>query len=156
MGSYSLALNESFEFVEFDFGLDKTDFWGYLQIDANDQNSVDFRDSSDAKIAFIEFRTDRINIEHGSVAVGSLGSSDESPTELWFHYVADSGGGDGVLTLYANRNSITGTRPSPSDTILTGDAGAVRSIVLSNGSSGSTSVWDKVRISDDEIGSNPT
>lgn len=93
---------------------------------------------------------------HGSVT-GSLGSALSLNTtyHAWLHWVASSGAGDGFAEIFVDTPA---TRPgSPTATVSTGDAtaDAVR-LELGNSTTGSGNrIFDKLRVSASEIGSNP-
>lgn len=108
-----------------------------------------------ATVATVQFRADRINIEHGTASAFSMGAALTSTSAVWVHYVAGSGS-NGRLDLYINKNSTSLTRPSVSASITTGTSttGIGNIVVYAQGAG--NWVYDKFRVSASEIGSNPT
>jgi hypothetical protein len=161
VGSYSLATNGAWTGARSPaFSADQSDFWIFMHVKAS-AGSADsllyLLAANNSEQGGVSLRNDRINIGHGAVGGAYYCEPIGAESVLWLHYIAQSGGGgNGTLTLYININSSSEARPSAAASITTGTGAAIGKIQPFNGGNNSTNVFDKLRVSSTEIGSNPS
>lgn len=121
----------------------------------NNRNLVYLRDATDSTtLARVGSSGLAWQLTHGSVTDVAEGTFATASTyHCWLEYTESSGANDGVLNLYTSSNA---TRPgSPTASMVNGNgtaqAGAIRLAISNNG----TMEYDKARVSESEIGSNP-
>lgn len=155
-GAESMQFTSAFASAYKDIGAGKTAIYGFFLCDTSGTNNdgLQIQDSSGALLAKIEFRSDRVNIAHGSATATTMGAS-LSPSAVWWDYTKSTGS-DGVLTIYINKNSTSLIKPAASATITTGTSTAEpRRIVFASGNTASANTFDSVIVRTTSIGSNP-
>lgn len=157
-GTESATTSAAFSTTSYTHGSDIGSFWFFVAVypGAGIAGTViDFRNSSNVTQASLEFRSDRINISHGSASGNSIGASISAPGSMvWVEYIPSTGS-NGILRLYVNKNSLSTTRPAVAATITTGTGGVVRQVRLMSPNSTSTYYFDRVRWTNYELGNNP-
>lgn len=155
-GAESMQLTSAFASAYKDIGAGQTAIYGFFLCDTSGTNNdgLQIQDSSGALLAKIEFRSDRVNIAHGSATATTMGAS-LSPSAVWWDYTKSTGS-DGVLTIYINKNSTSLIKPAASATITAGTSTAEpRRIVFASGNTASANTFDSVIVRTTSIGSTP-
>ncbi len=163
VGAESLAVSSVGGYARSDsFSADQNEVWVFVRVKPGagvNGGVVSLLNSSNAAQCTLDFRSDRVRVEHGVGSLTSLGASTTSETTFWLRYVAEApagSGANGIVQLYINKNSNSETRPALTASISNGTGDAVRKVQLGMPAAGSgVYIFDKVRVSAAEIGSSP-
>lgn len=150
-GAQNLHVSSTAGYAAYNLGADYNEIWVRFKFtpeisDGTARDFISLRSAADAQQVLLENANLDIRATHGSTVTG-ISTVDcltaSALNYVWIHYVYDSGGGNGTLTVYAGGS---GTRGSAVHSVTTGTGSAVRIIRLHSENAANDTAFDDVLV----------